>query len=126
MPVRGDLDSVYATNAKHKCRRMIGRPFINHTRVAALHDASPFPIAVAHNLIRRGALFFLLAVTRGSQSCQRCRRDTSSLEKCLVHAWFPPEELCRRTYARAAQRARPAACFFSYSILLRELGGSEL
>src|ERR1700722_7087732 len=102
MPVRGDLDSVYATNAKHKWRTLRIQIARNCSQVAALHDASPFQIVIAHDLMRRVALFFLLAVTRGSKSRQRCRRDTSSLEKCLVHAWFPPEELCRRTYARAA------------------------
>src|SRR6266851_5790621 len=86
MPMRRNLGSVSAPEPHHE-RRSFGAWVAGHRRkIASLQDRRPLQIAEVHNLGRRGAVFFLLAVNRRRKHGRTCQRDTHSSHSNLFHA----------------------------------------
>ena len=89
MPVRWNLNSVSTADAQDK-RRSFGTGVAgNRCEFATLHDRRPFQIAKVHDLVRLGALLFLLAVNSRCRYCEsdQCRTHISQLilfHNCLL------------------------------------------
>src|SRR5216110_2492032 len=78
MPVRGDLGSIGTAEAHYEWRSLGAGVAGNRGKIAALYDRRPLQIAEVHNLGRRRAIFFLLAINhRRKRGADQRNAETS-------------------------------------------------
>src|SRR5207248_9616265 len=116
MPVRGDLGSIGTAEAHYEWRSLGAGVAGNRGKIAALYDRRPLQIAEVHNLGRRRAIFFLLAINhrrkRGADqrnaetSCQKFIHPTLLRQKVRVPNWPKDTPPIRLRQLKSISRSR--------------------